>query len=60
MAEQILNWMMTDKSAGEDSLFSFSDVFYAGKVMSITVEKLCHYHPMGTYYYVALGRGGDL
>ncbi len=52
--------MMTDKSAGEDSLFSFSDVFYAGKVMSITVEKLCHYHPMGTYYYVALGRGGDL
>ena len=30
----------------------------AGKVLSVTVEELCHYHPMGVYYYVEKKRGG--
>ena len=26
---------------------------------SATVEELCHYHPMGVYYYVEKKRGVD-
>jgi len=36
-----------------------ADVFCAGKVLSVTVEELCHYHPMGVYYYVEKKRGVD-
>ena len=46
--------MSNDSSAKEESEFKFSDLFCVKSVLSAAVQELCHYHPMGVYYYVCV------
>ena len=48
---QILGMMKSDTSL-EESKLQFKDLFCAYEVISTTIQELCHYHPMGVYYYV--------
>ena len=44
--------MKNDTSAEEESEFKLSDLFCGIEVVSTAIQELCHYHPMGVYYYV--------
>lgn len=46
--------MKSDTSAKDESEFKFSDLFCSIEVLSTAIQELCHYHPMGVYYYVWL------
>ena len=44
--------MAIDTSIQGDQTFKLSELFYPNSVIRAAVEELCHYHPMGVYYYV--------
>lgn len=47
--------MAIEPSVADDNEFKFSELFVSNSVMGAAVEQLCHYHPMGVYYYVGIG-----
>ena len=52
MVEKILKWMSVDTSAAEESTFCMNNVIAITGALGVCVDQLCHYHPMGVYYYV--------
>lgn len=48
--------MSVDASVSESKSFGFSDLFAMNSALEAAVNELCHYHPMGVYYYVGAER----
>ena len=44
--------MSVDASVSQSKSFGFSDLFAMNSALEAAVNELCHYHPMGVYYYV--------
>ena len=51
-----MKWMSVDASVSESKSFGFSDLFAMNSALEAAVNELCHYHPMGVYYYVEAER----
>ena len=41
-----------DTSAADESTFCMNNVIAIAGALGVCVDQLCHYHPMGVYYYV--------
>lgn len=50
--EKKFNVMITDLHA--ESVISVDDFIPYRKMITTAVEMLCHYHPVGVYYYVRI------
>lgn len=48
--------MSVDASVSQSTSFSFADFFAVNSAVEAAVNELCHYHPMGVYYYVGAKR----